>query len=352
MSNLERARRRRLELEASAVDTAVAAAHCAGVASSTSGATAVAEWAHSTQGEWHDSGAQAERELQHALARASALAVHEAKLRSAAEIKAQAAEARAVRAEEGARSKISALEANMAEERRDTRRQRRELEEQCQALQEALERAETKVMTVTQRAEEAERAAALAASAAVEAVGLATQEASAAVREEQTALEERCIAAESTVAAFEREVAARAAARRDAATEPIRELVLAEQAEATRTNVLARELRVLTARHEHTEKCYVELIRRTGRWRRIAEGVSSDGTTSDGGAESSDCDGSADTGERHASDLRRSSCKHTGSSKVDGVHSARVRRAERQKLAGALLVWYTCTRRERRARGM
>lgn len=390
MSNLERARRRRLELESAAAVAAVtstinpsppqsprikewqlppsppappasllelsprklpphaAAAFASALAAATTQARSAAADAEARAAkdvafeEAITRAAAAEKEvaeLKRAATRAGAVAASEAEARRQADTRLQAAVERANAIEANAQVAASQMEADASSERRAAAKLRRELEAGQRVLGDAVSRAEAELKDALARAVTAERAAASAAAAAVEAVHLAQEEGATALLEQRAELEGRCMAAEAEVDTLRAEVEALVvaqrqhavkAALRDAATEPIESLLLEQQAEAARIQNLLHELRNLSASLDESERKYEELVRRTGRVLGRAADPSSDADEAD--SDDGATEGSAGEG-------------------GDGRVGLRGRRAGRKPLeperqhavAAAMLTWYVHT---------
>ena len=279
MSNLERARRRRLELESAAAVAAVistidpsppqsprikewqpppsppappasllelsprklpphaAAAFASALAAATTQARSAAADAEARAAkdvafeEAITRAAAAENEvaeLKRAATRAGAVAASEAEARRQAEIRLQAAVMRANAIEANAQVVASQMEADASSERRAAAKLRRELEAGQRVLGDAVSRAEAELKDALARAATAERAAASAAAAAVEAVHLAKEEGATALLKQRTELEEHCTAAEAEVDTLRAEVEA---------------LMVAQQQQVERTHAAKAALR-------------------------------------------------------------------------------------------------------------
>ena len=282
-------------------------------------------------------------ELQHehrqALARACTVAAEEAEARADAEAAAKSAQQRTVAAEElcqraaeEARSAAAHFAEDASEHRRATDAQRRELEAENAMLREALEAAQWEAAQATQRAEQAEAAAMAAAESAMDARDLARREAAGAAAHRLSSLEERCIAAERLVMEHQQAAEDAIARRRDAGSDPIPALLLAEQAEASRHAVVVHELRVLKSQHVAAQRQYDELARRAAELRYRTTYMDMD-----------DDDDAADGDERY---FERADAALTDLSRDGGDAPSELER--RRLLAEALLTWYMRTRRRTR----
>jgi hypothetical protein len=288
---------------------------------------------------WAEETAALQRAHVDELAQIRAAVRHEAEARASAEAEVEAERARADAAEiacqrimrEAAHAydtAAAAAAADMEELRHSAETQRAELEAATSELHEALQAAHAESEDATRRAMEAEAAAGDAAAAAMSAQALARREAVGAAARTLSALEERCATAERQLEAQREEAEVAATARCDAVTEPIPELLLAEQAEASRTAVLLHELRVLQVEHERAIRRHATLARRAAVLRRRSTHAdsSSDGGDSSEGLEHDTMD---------ADDLQGRRAPHGGADV----------RERRRVLAAGLLSWYMGTRR-------